>query len=132
VSSAGFSNEAERKATAQRIDTITAEEAMKVDWAARIAAEFFTVMTHGNLLLWIGAFSKDGEEISSSKIDPDKPEIIPENIQHKDSISEQLFPFFYAYFVQHIRDKASLEVREKIAENWQEYFSNLQPRYFEM
>jgi hypothetical protein len=80
VSSAGFSNEAERKAAAHGIDTITAEEATKVDWAAMIAAQIFTVMTHSNMLLWIGAFSNDGAEISSSKIDPDKPEIIPENI----------------------------------------------------
>ena len=43
VSSTGFSNEAERKAAAHGIDTITAEEATKVDWAARIAAELFTV-----------------------------------------------------------------------------------------
>jgi hypothetical protein len=70
-----------------------------VDWAARIAAEFFTVMTHSNMLLWIGAFSRDGEEITSSKIDPDKPEIIPENIQHKDNTSEKLFPFLYARMI---------------------------------
>jgi Restriction endonuclease len=123
VSSAGFSNEAERKAKAHGIDIITAEEATKVDWAARIAAEFFTVMTHSNMLLWIGAFSKDGAEISSSKIDPDKPEIVPENIQHKDSTSEKLFPFFYAYFVQHVRDRATQMIDAKIAENWQGYFS---------
>jgi hypothetical protein len=84
---------------------------------ARIAAEFFTVMTHSNMLLWIGAFSRDGEEISSSKIDPDKPEIIPENIQHKDNTSERLFPFLYAYVVQHVKDRATQMINAKIAEN---------------
>jgi hypothetical protein len=131
VSSSGFSGEAERKAAAHNIDTITAEEAARVDWAARVAAEFFTVMTHSFMLLWIGAFSKDGAEISSSKIDPDNPEIKPENIQHNNSISEKLFPVFYAYFVQHVRDKADREMTAKIAENWRHYILHPTPRYCE-
>jgi hypothetical protein len=131
VSSSGFSGEAERKAAAHGIDTITAEEAARVDWAARVAAEFFTVMTHSFMLLQMGAFSKDGTEISFSKIDPDNPEIKPENIRHKDSISEKLFPVFYAYFVQHVRDKADREMTAKIAENWQNYIMNPTPRYCE-
>jgi hypothetical protein len=75
VSSSGFSGEAERKAHAHNIDTITAEEAARVDWAARVAHEFYTVINYSFLLLWIGAFSKDGTEISSSKMDPDNQEV---------------------------------------------------------
>ena len=72
VSSSGFSNEAQRKASTHGIDTITAEEARQVDWTARIAAEFFTIMTHSNMLLWIGAFSENGTEV-------ERPQIIAEN-----------------------------------------------------
>jgi hypothetical protein len=125
VSSSGFSNEAQRKASTHGIDTITAEEARQVDWTARIAAEFFTIMTHSNMLLWIGAFSENGTEV-------ERPQIIAENIQHKDSTSEKLFPALYSYFVQHVQERADQAISAKIAENWQRFFSDSTPRYCEM
>jgi hypothetical protein len=131
VSSSGFSGEAERKAAAHNIDTITADEAARVDWAARVAHEFCTVMDYSFLLLWIGAFSKDGTEISSSKMEPDNQEVSPENVQHKDSISEKLFPVFYAYFIQHVRDQATREMSARIFENRQHFVEYPTPRYCE-
>jgi len=132
VSSSGFSDAARHKALANNIDLLTVEEAAKVDWAARIAAEFFTIMTHNNMLLCVGAFSADGVEVASSNIDPDNPQIIPGNITHKDTVSEKLFPLLYSYFVQYVREKADQAIIGLIGKDWQRFFTDPTPRYCEM
>jgi Restriction endonuclease len=126
VSSSGFSPGAQRKAADHNIDLLTAHEAATVDWASRVAAEAFKVLTHSHQLMRLGAFSKERTEIAYTEIDPGG------QITHKDGRAEKLFPVLRHYFATRWQQRVGEMLDAKIAEKWQSYVDDPRPRYCEI